>query len=178
MPMVMEKSEWLKSVVGSKRFDRAWFETVKPRSNRISLGVPREFKSYSFQVVMIPVAESSTDERGKPVINELKNKIRSLPNEYVEDWDGYGAKAVSRISMSKASRFADLIPTTARSAEVCVDPEGEVYFEWRPSVTKYCSVTFAEDGSYLCLVKNGKNKILSTTNVRAKALEYVLEVLD
>ena len=81
--------------------------------------------------------------------------------------------AVSKKSIATASRFAGLLPEAALAGDVCVDTEGEVYFEWRVSASKYCSVTFAEDGCFLCLVKNGRNKTLTTTNVRSEALEYV-----
>lgn len=175
MPMVMEKADWMNVISGASRASDIWFEMAKPKANRISFLVPRGFGGHSFQIVMIPVEEEEKSSgRGQKMSeNALRAKLRLLPQEYGEDWDGYGAKAVSRKSIAAASRFAGLVPEDALAGDVCVDTEGEVYFEWRTAPSKYCSITFAEDGCFLCLVKNGRNKTLATTNVRSEALGYV-----
>ena len=180
MPMVMEKTDWMNVVSGASRAADVWFEMVKPKANRISILAPRGFGGCSFQIVMIPVEDDgkSNGQRQKMSRNALRAKLRQLPQEYGDDWDGYGAKAVSKKSIATASRFAGLLPEAALAGDVCVDTEGEVYFEWRVSASKYCSVTFAEDGCFLCLVKNGRNKTLTTTNVRSEALEYVRGIFN
>ena len=48
-----------------------------------------------------------------------------------DNWDGYGAKAVTAEAYEEATRFIVLLPTLTLIPEIAVDPDGEIVFEWR-----------------------------------------------
>ena len=50
-----------------------------------------------------------------------------------DDWDGYGAKAVSIHAFAAAKRFLESLPTGFPVPSISADPEGCVTFEWRKS---------------------------------------------
>ena len=50
------------------------FETiVRPRRNRISVAVPREYGSYSFQVILLPIASEDTF-LARPAVRSRRKK--------------------------------------------------------------------------------------------------------
>jgi len=59
----------------------------------------------------------------------------------VDNWDGYGAKAVAPETYERARLFLNLIPTTAPPAEVSAEPDGEISFEWRRGPWRLFSVS-------------------------------------
>ena len=50
-----------------------------------------------------------------------------------DDWDGYGAKAVSIHAFAAARRFLESLPAGFPIPSISADPEGCVTFEWRKS---------------------------------------------
>jgi len=48
----------------------------------------------------------------------------------VSNWDGYGAIAVSALAVGQAFRFLRTLPSTLRTPDLSVDPDGEISFEW------------------------------------------------
>jgi hypothetical protein len=59
---------------------------VRPRRNRISLPVPKEYGSYTFRIVMIPIAEDA----GKPRY-DFSDQIGKL------QWEGDAVKEQRRL---------------------------------------------------------------------------------
>jgi hypothetical protein len=63
-----------------------------------------------------------------------RDTIDALMESYLEccsdDWDGYGAKAVTEGDLATALRFLDALPSTIPPPEVSVDPDGEFAFDW------------------------------------------------
>lgn len=45
-------------------------------------------------------------------------------------WDGYNARAVTALTVRHAKTFLRLLPSTVRSPEVAVHPDGDIEFEW------------------------------------------------
>ena len=68
--------------------------TVRPRRNRVSVEVPREFSAYTCRVIVIPVEEvmqqlRSDEERvrGSIRVGLMKNEIR-LPEDFEQEFEG------------------------------------------------------------------------------------------
>ena len=51
----------------------------------------------------------------------------------LNDWDGYGAKAVRIHAFTAARRFIESLPSGFPMPAISADPEGCVTFEWRKS---------------------------------------------
>ena len=58
---------------------------VRPRRNRISLEVPREFSKYTFRIVMIPIAEETKSQYD---FSDLVGKLQ---------WNGDAVKEQRRL---------------------------------------------------------------------------------
>jgi hypothetical protein len=52
---------------------------------------------------------------------------------HAPDWDGYGAKAVSRDAYCAAERFIRSLPAGVETPQISADTDGCVTFEWRKS---------------------------------------------
>ena len=68
--------------------------TVRPRRNRVSVEVPREFSAYTCRVIVIPIEEvmqqlRSNEERvrGSIRVGLMKNEIR-LPEDFEREFEG------------------------------------------------------------------------------------------
>ena len=64
--------------------------TVRPRKNRVSVEVPREFSAYTCRVIVIPIEEvmkqlRSDEERIR--LGLMKNEIR-LPEDFEREFEG------------------------------------------------------------------------------------------
>ena len=163
MPMVMENTDWLQAVSGASRADRVWFEIAKPKANRISFDVPRAFGSYSFQIVMIPVAENAAKAATSESSSALMKKLRLIPKKYATpDWDGYGAKPVNLKCHKSAMVFARKLPSELMDAEVGVTADGDVDFEWYRGKSKRCIFVFSSEGKVHCVASGGKSKLSAT----------------
>jgi hypothetical protein len=79
----------------------------------------------------------------------------------VPDWDGYGAKPVSRAAYERATRFLSLLPSTI-PPDIAGDPDGEILIEWRqgPLAVLTISIGPAEYLNYAGLY--GRNKVHGT----------------
>ena len=68
--------------------------TVRPRRNRVSVEVPREFSAYTCRVIVIPIEEvmqqlRSDEERvrGSIRVGLMKDEIR-LPEDFEREFEG------------------------------------------------------------------------------------------
>jgi hypothetical protein len=64
----------------------------------------------------------------------------------VDNWDGYGARAVIPSTYEQATRFLNRLPTTVPDPEVSADPDGEISFEWRAGPWRVFSVSVGPTG--------------------------------
>lgn len=62
------------------------------------------------------------------------------------NWDGYGAMAVSPLVYYRAQRFLQILPPGFPVPEVGVDPDGEISLEWYRGPRKVFSVSLAGNG--------------------------------
>ena len=77
---------------------------------------------------------------------ELLNRLDLAGDEASgEDWDGYGAKPVSPVSIRRARAFIDLFPHNLELPEIFVDPHGEIWMEWQTDRRRVFAVTFPAD---------------------------------
>lgn len=64
----------------------------------------------------------------------LEETIESLYQVFkqcsVENWDGYGAKPISKDSALEALKFINLMPSSFPMPQVIAEPSGEIGFEW------------------------------------------------
>jgi len=64
-----------------------------------------------------------------------------------ENWDGYGAQAVSPAVCEQAEAFLQALPTTAPVPEVVPEPDGEIAFEWDRGPWRVFSVSVGPSGT-------------------------------
>ena len=62
--------------------------------------------------------------------NVLSNLEETYKDCASDNWDGYGAKAVSDENYCQAKKFLGLIAKTLPAPGVSVDPDGDLAFEW------------------------------------------------
>jgi len=58
-----------------------------------------------------------------------------------DNWDGYGAKALTEDVFAEARCFIENLPISAPPPELSIDPDGEIVFEWYASPRKIFSVS-------------------------------------
>ena len=71
----------------------------------------------------------------------------------VDNWDGYGAKALSPAAYEHAWAFLQTLPTTTPVPDVVPEPDGEIAFEWDYGPWRILSVSIGPTGllSYAAL---------------------------
>jgi hypothetical protein len=79
-----------------------------------------------------------------------------------DNWDGYGAKAISRMTYANAARLLLTLPTTLPAPEVAVEPDGEVAFEWFKEPRRVLSVSIGPDNEISYAGLFGRSKTHGT----------------
>jgi len=82
---------------------------------------------------------------GEHLCEMLENLLKAKEEYSVDNWDGYGAKAIDEFSYEKAVRFALSLPSIIPTPEIHVDPDGEVRFEWYEGPRRVFSVSIANN---------------------------------
>jgi len=73
---------------------------------------------------------------------QLLSDLQGLATECAEDdWDGYGAEAVSESVLIRAEAFIRALPENIPTPELSAEPDGEISFDWLPSRTKTFSLS-------------------------------------
>lgn len=91
-------------------------------------------------------------------------KLEPLTELYLdcrqEDWDCYGAKAISYYTYENAKRVLDLLPTILPNPEVSAYPDGDISFEWFISKTRSLDLSVDADGklSFVALLGDKRRK--------------------
>ena len=95
-----------------------------------------------------------------------------------DNWDGYGAKAISLDSYRNARLFAMTLPTTVPLPEVSVDPDGEVSFEWfrEPKMVFSLSIGAHNEINYAGLF--GHNKVNGKEHFYDEIPKAIFDNLD
>ncbi len=113
--------------------------------------------------------------------NVVMNALFGLPGKYRHaDWDGYGAEPLSESAWKCACTFAWAMPVTMEAADVGVDADGDVTFEWFHSKDEQCLLTFSSDGKVYCNVKSGESRTVAVrlAHETDKIIKIVCEVAN
>jgi len=154
--------------------------------------IPMNYRNLFFQPINRGVSETATilqknvevllsdcspsitlDEHA--IIQDLDEVLEEFS---VDNWDGYGAKAIDVHSYSNALKFAKTLPTTIPHPEVSVDPDGEIAFEWYkgPRMVFSLSIGIHDEINYAGLF--GFNKVNGTENFYDEIPKAILDNLD
>jgi hypothetical protein len=57
------------------------------------------------------------------------------------DWDGYGAKAITAATYDEAIRFLNSLPSDIALPDIVPEPSGEIGFEWNNGANKILAVS-------------------------------------
>lgn len=94
----------------------------------------------------------------------------------IDNWNGYGAKAVMGESIRHAESFVKEMPYELKDPNVRVAATGCVTFSWRNGKGRVCSVMFDTDGKYHCASIIGATESAITTNSAKEVIKKALEV--
>lgn len=98
-----------------------------------------------------PSLATAFDTRSQTTTREEANRealeaLNEVYQECLEDnWDGYGASAVSEKTYLESQRFLQLLPGIFPRPEITVDPDGEIAFDWDKGSREKLSVSVSSD---------------------------------
>ena len=82
--------------------------------------------------------------------NPKRDALEALDDTFEEScqpgWDGYSGAAVPWETYLRAKEFLHRFPTSLRTPEVSVDPDGEISFEWYVAPNRVLLVSVGSDG--------------------------------
>jgi len=93
----------------------------------------------------------------------------------VENWDGYGAKAVDSSSYVNALYFSQLLPVNIPIPEIYVDPDGAITFEWYVGPRQVFSVSMGSNNELVYAGLFGANKTHGTEHLDDELPETILD---
>lgn len=75
-------------------------------------------------------------------LSEMIERLFEARQEHtINNWDGYGAKAIDEQSYQNAIRFILSLTADVPAPEIGVEPDGEVVFEWYGGKRKVFSIS-------------------------------------
>ncbi len=93
--------------------------------------------------------ESVTITFGRP-LGEMRCSLTEIYRECsITDWDGYGARAITKDAYEEAKKIIDLLPSSIPVPEIVAEPTGDIGFEW-----------YKEKGQVFALSVSGKHLII------------------
>jgi hypothetical protein len=78
---------------------------------------------------------------GEHLSKMLENLFQAKQEHSIDNWDGYGAKAIDEQSYENAIRFVLSLAPDIPTPEIAVEPDGEVVFEWYGGKRKVFSIS-------------------------------------
>ena len=92
--------------------------------------------------------------------------FQALFETYIEashnNWDSYGARAITKRTLSNALRFISSFSPNFPIPEVSAEPDGEIAFDWQVAPYKILSVSVGENNELSYAGLFGSNKIHGT----------------
>ena len=167
--------------VATERLSKArrfWSDIAIPRGNRLSFVLPSDLIGHSVQVFFLPAQDEGLKcgEAKHNNDDSMSAALASLPSNYsCENWNGYGEKPLNESSFRHAKEFAGTLPLSYRNADVGIDADGEVTFEWYRSNDCQCSLTFAESGNVYCVVRHEGDRVSAV--VSSRSVEKILGLI-
>jgi len=95
-----------------------------------------------------------------------------------ENWDGYGAKAISPASYNLAFRFLETLPLSLPAPQVSVEPDGEIAFEWYMGPRRVFSVSVGAHGDLSYAGLFGRSTAYGTEFFGDELPQKIVENLD
>ena len=154
--------------------------------------IPMNFRNPFFPPIDTGVSETAAilkktveeilGDCSRSVTLDDQSMIRALSKTWeecsVDNWDGYGAKAISLDSYRNARLFVMTLPTTVPLPEVSVDPDGEVSFEWfrEPRMVFSLSIGAHNEINYAGLF--GHNKVNGKEHFYDEIPKAIFDNLD
>lgn len=178
MPIMIKDDACRMAVARLSDADCIWSDVAIPYRNHVSFTLPSVFRGRSVQVLFFPVPNQDDNVVHREEIDdEMACALSALPQKYANgNWNGYDEKPLNSQSYDIAMSFSGQLPQMYRNAEVGVDADGEVTFEWYRAKDRQCSLTFAASGSVYCVVRNDGDKI--TAIISAKAVGKILDLIS
>ncbi len=118
-------------------------EATSFRATRPSFGISDDAKRLEIQEQAIRQDMFSTNALSSYVLQDEMLDLYS--NHSIDNWDGYGAKAVTYEAVAAAFSFLFMLPIPMATPELSVDPDGRVVFEWYRKPFRVFSVAVEED---------------------------------
>lgn len=149
----------------------------------VSPGIGMTFSSggKDGNVILQAIHAADTDLQKTQTLG-LRNRILTvlrtgLGQKYgIDNWNGYGAKAVNKDSVRYAELFVMGMPFGLEDPVVRVIPSGCVNFAWRAGKGRVCSVVVDADGKYHCASVIGASESAISTNTAADVYKKAMEV--
>ena len=183
MPEMILQNDRKAAVEQLSRADSIWSNVASPWGDRISFALPSSFRGQSIQIFFFPVENSSGALRDSGALDcdEMAKAMADLPLKYENgNWNGYDENPLDKDSYAFAMEFAKNLPRQFRMADVGIDADGEVTFEWYRAKDRQCSLTFSGSGNVHCIVRNGGDRIMATVSSksRGKIFDLIGEVAN
>jgi hypothetical protein len=90
---------------------------------------------------------------------QLISQLNELCAECSEDdWDGYGAEAVSETVSLCAEAFIRALPDGMAMPEISAEPDGQIAFDWLPSKTKTFTLSVSSSDRLAYAWIDGSNR--------------------
>ena len=119
----------------------------------------------------------SRASHGQEFLKELKNVCET---EYSQDnWDGYGARAISKQACNDAERFVQMLPDSVRMLpDISPMPAGDIALEWYGGDKKVFHVTFHGDSAIEYIgAFGGQDKVAARETFKDRIPESVLHYI-
>ena len=153
-----------------------WLDVAPP--TWLSGGEIRPIEDVLAYVFKVPCLELLSE---RPIEDRLRATLKKVFQETSKDnWDGYGARGVSRQVYRNALSFLELLPAEYRQLEVAADPDGALSFEWYIGPRLVFSASIGEGRQLHYAGLFGDNKTYGTETVSdafPSAIAYNLERL-
>ena len=120
---------------------------------------------------------SHSETLGKTYRETIEALITTYRECIAEDWDGNGAAAATLADLSVAERFLRTLPTSVRSPEISVDPDGEFAFEWYND-GDVLSVSIGHGGKISYAARFGRSRIHGTEFFSDEVPRVIAENLE
>jgi hypothetical protein len=109
-------------------------------------------------------------------LKELKNVCET---EYFQDnWDGYGARAISKQACSDAERFVQMLPLYVKPPEIAPVPDGDIALEWYGKGNTVFFVTFHGDHMAEYIGTFGEGEKATGRESIEEAVPHILRYID
>ena len=100
----------------------------------------------------------------------LLSELQALARECAEDdWDGYGARAVSGAVVCRAEFFIRSLPEGIPLPEIAAEPDGQISLDWLPSRTRTFTLSVNEGNRLAYAWIDGTNRGHAVASFEGKA---------